>query len=86
MSSCRTYTDRLNPFHQVGHSLGGALSELDALFLTLHLDPSIHIKGVTFGTPRVGNPAWATLFDDKVDYNSQTQYSNGRLIYPLLLQ
>ncbi|KAI0765180.1 Alpha/Beta hydrolase protein [Fomes fomentarius] len=50
----------------VGHSLGGALAELDALFLTLNLDPSIHVKGVTFGTPRVGNPAWATLFDFKV--------------------
>ncbi|EJF58128.1 alpha/beta-hydrolase [Dichomitus squalens LYAD-421 SS1] len=50
----------------VGHSLGGALSELDALFFTLNLPSSVHVKAVTYGTPRVGNPAWATLFDSKV--------------------
>ncbi|KAI0646667.1 alpha/beta-hydrolase [Trametes meyenii] len=50
----------------VGHSLGGALAELDSLFLTLNLPSSIHIKAVTYGTPRVGNPAFASLFDAKV--------------------
>ncbi|KAI0751667.1 alpha/beta-hydrolase [Daedaleopsis nitida] len=50
----------------VGHSLGGALAELDAMFMTLNLPASVHVKAVTFGTPRVGNPAWATLFDSKV--------------------
>ncbi|KAI0699167.1 alpha/beta-hydrolase [Cerioporus squamosus] len=50
----------------VGHSLGGALAELDAMFMTLNLPSSVHVKGVTYGTPRVGNPAWATLFDSKV--------------------
>ncbi|KAF9241189.1 Alpha/Beta hydrolase protein [Melanogaster broomeanus] len=34
----------------VGHSLGGALAELDCM-------------GSPYGTPRVGNPAWASLFD-----------------------
>ena len=51
---------------QVGHSLGGALAELDALFMVMNLPSSIHVKGVTYGTPRVGNPAYATFFDSKV--------------------
>ncbi|OBZ71698.1 Lipase [Grifola frondosa] len=50
----------------VGHSLGGALAELDALFMTLNLPSSIHVKAVTYGTPRVGNPAFASLFDSEV--------------------
>ncbi|KAI0086523.1 alpha/beta-hydrolase [Irpex rosettiformis] len=50
----------------VGHSLGGALAELDALFLTLNLPSSVHIKSVTFGTPRVGNPEYAAFFDSRV--------------------
>ncbi|KAF8867722.1 alpha/beta-hydrolase [Gymnopilus junonius] len=35
----------------VGHSLGGALSELDSLFLTLNLPSSTSISAVTYGTP-----------------------------------
>ncbi|KJA29031.1 hypothetical protein HYPSUDRAFT_61869 [Hypholoma sublateritium FD-334 SS-4] len=50
----------------VGHSLGGALAELDSLFLTLNLPSSISIKAVTYGTPRVGAPAFAALIDSKV--------------------
>ncbi|THH01907.1 hypothetical protein EW026_g883 [Hermanssonia centrifuga] len=50
----------------VGHSLGGALAELDALFMTMNLPSNIHVKGVTYGTPRVGDPAFATFFDSKV--------------------
>ena len=51
---------------QIGHSLGGAVAELDSLFLTLNLPSDIHIKGVTYGTPRVGNKDFVTLFDQKV--------------------
>ncbi|KAG1822826.1 Alpha/Beta hydrolase protein [Suillus subaureus] len=50
----------------VGHSLGAALSEIECVFMALNLPSSIAIKGVTFGTPRVGNRAWAALFDSKV--------------------
>ncbi|KAH9485060.1 Lipase [Psilocybe cubensis] len=50
----------------VGHSLGGALSELDSLFLTLNLPSSTSIKAITYGTPRVGNPDFAQLIDSKV--------------------
>ncbi|KAJ3491707.1 hypothetical protein NLI96_g521 [Meripilus lineatus] len=49
-----------------GHSLGGALSELAALHMVLNLPSSIHVKAVTYGTPRVGNPAFASYFDSKV--------------------
>ncbi|KAF8893961.1 Alpha/Beta hydrolase protein [Infundibulicybe gibba] len=50
----------------IGHSLGGALAELDALFFTLNLPAGTAIKAVTYGTPRVGNPAFAQLIDSKV--------------------
>ncbi|KAI0771262.1 alpha/beta-hydrolase [Trametes elegans] len=50
----------------VGHSLGGALAELDSLFLTMQLSSDIHLKAVTYGTPRVGNKAFASLVDSKV--------------------
>lgn len=50
----------------VGHSLGGALAELDCVFMALNLPSSIAIKGVTYGTPRVGNTAWAALFDSLI--------------------
>ncbi|EIW78158.1 alpha beta-hydrolase [Coniophora puteana RWD-64-598 SS2] len=50
----------------VGHSLGAALAELECLYMTLNLPSDIHVKGQTYGTPRVGNPAYASLFDSKV--------------------
>jgi len=50
----------------VGHSLGGALAELDSLFMKLNLPEGTSIRGVTFGTPRVGNKDWATFFDSQV--------------------
>ena len=36
------------------------------MFFSLNLPPSIHVKAVTYGTPRVGNPAWAAFFDARV--------------------
>jgi len=47
----------------VGHSLGAAIAELDSLFMSMNLPAYINIMGRTFGTPRVGNPAYANLFD-----------------------
>ncbi|KAJ4475797.1 Alpha/Beta hydrolase protein [Lentinula aciculospora] len=46
----------------VGHSLGGALAEIDTVFFRLNI-PSANISAMTYGTPRVGNPAWAALVD-----------------------
>lgn len=34
--------------------------------LTLNLPEGTNIRGVTLGTPRVGNPAWSTYFDSQV--------------------
>jgi len=50
----------------IGHSLGGALAELDSLFLTLNLPSTTSVRAMTYGTPRVGNPAFAQLIDAKV--------------------
>ncbi|KAJ7176008.1 alpha beta-hydrolase [Mycena filopes] len=50
----------------IGHSLGGALAELDALSLRLILDPAVGVNAVTFGTPRVGTPDFVSFFDSKV--------------------
>ena len=60
---------------QIGHSLGGALAELDALFLTLNLPSTIQVRGVTYGTPRVGNAPFAQLLDSKVDLCTQLFFS-----------
>ena len=61
--------------YQVGHSLGGALAELDSLFMAMNLPSSIHVKGVTYGTPRVGNPAYAAFFDSKVRNVGSAHYA-----------
>jgi hypothetical protein len=42
-----------------GHSLGGSLAELTAVDLAVSLD--LPVRSYTFGTPRVGNEAWAAL-------------------------
>ena len=34
--------------------------------MTLNLPSGTSVRGVTFGTPRVGNPAWAAFFDSRV--------------------
>ncbi|KAJ8454174.1 hypothetical protein ONZ45_g19406 [Pleurotus djamor] len=50
----------------VGHSLGGAIALLDAVYLPLHLPSSTVFKTVTYGMPRVGNQAFATYVDSHV--------------------
>jgi len=46
----------------VGHSLGGALAELDSLYMKLNLPAETTIRGVTFGTPASGTkPGPASL-------------------------
>jgi hypothetical protein len=51
-----------NTITTVGHSLGGALAEIDAVFFRLNI-PDAKIISRTYGTPRVGNPQWADYFD-----------------------
>lgn len=50
----------------VGHSLGAALSLLDAIFLPLHLPAGTQFKYVGYGLPRVGNQAFANYVDQHV--------------------
>ncbi|EGN98358.1 hypothetical protein SERLA73DRAFT_161166 [Serpula lacrymans var. lacrymans S7.3] len=66
----------------IGHSLGGALSELECMFMALNLPSSIAIQGVTYGTPRVGNPAWASLFDSKI--GNFSRINNEKDIVPIV--
>ncbi|KAJ3999235.1 hypothetical protein F5050DRAFT_1709861 [Lentinula boryana] len=47
---------------KIGHSLGGALAETDTIFFRFNI-PSASISAMTYGTPRVGNHAWAALVD-----------------------
>ncbi|KAJ6616059.1 Alpha/Beta hydrolase protein, partial [Mycena sp. CBHHK59/15] len=46
-----------------GHSLGAAISLLDAIFLKQQLPSNTSIEVVGFGRPRVGNPTFATWVD-----------------------
>ncbi|KDN47053.1 hypothetical protein RSAG8_03830, partial [Rhizoctonia solani AG-8 WAC10335] len=50
----------------IGHSLGGAIATLDALYFKLNLPSTVSIKAVTFGLPRVGNQDFANLIDSKI--------------------
>ncbi|KIY63329.1 lipase [Cylindrobasidium torrendii FP15055 ss-10] len=49
----------------VGHSLGAALSLLDAAYLPLHL-PNANFRYIGFALPRVGNQEWADYLDSNV--------------------
>ena len=59
----------------VGHSLGGALATLCALTAKLSLKSKVVVDCVTFGSPRVGNGAFATLFNELVDMSKR--FVNG---------
>lgn len=64
------------------HSLGAALSLLDAVYLQLHLPASTSIKYVGYGVPRVGNPAWAKWTDAHV--TDLTHINNKQDPVPIL--
>jgi hypothetical protein len=49
----------------VGHSLGAALSLLDAVFLSLQL-PNVNVKIVGYAMPRVGNQDFANFVDSQL--------------------
>jgi hypothetical protein len=50
----------------IGHSLGGAIAEMDTLMMRLNLPENIAVKGITFGTPRLGSPEFAQFFNSKI--------------------
>jgi predicted lipase len=47
----------------VDHSLGGAISLLEAVYLSRNLPSTTTIKAFLYGQPRVGNPAFANYVD-----------------------
>ncbi|CAE6471347.1 unnamed protein product [Rhizoctonia solani] len=70
-----------NSITLTGHSLGGAISLLDSLYLSLNL-PSATIKTVTHGMPRVGNSEFADLIDNKVP--DLSRITNMKDLIPIL--
>lgn len=51
-----------------GHSLGGALGTLASVQFGLE-NPNVPITCITFGSPRVGNSSFATMFDRCVQHS-----------------
>jgi len=64
----------------VGHSLGAAISLIDLVYLSLQL-PSVTVKHVGYGQPRVGNQAWANYLDA---HFSVTHINNKEDLVPIL--
>jgi hypothetical protein len=65
----------------VGHSLGGAIANLDAIYLKLQI-PSISVKIITYGQPRVGNQAFADYMD--ANFPDLTRVTNQRDLIPIV--
>lgn len=61
---------------QAGHSLGGAIAEIDSLFFALNI-PGVSIKTMTYGTPRVGNLEFAQLIDFYVRFTTPSPPSRA---------
>lgn len=52
------------------------------MFMKLNLPARTTVRGITFGTPRVGNEAWAAFFDSQVaDF---TRMNNKRDPVPIV--
>ncbi|EIN06272.1 lipase [Punctularia strigosozonata HHB-11173 SS5] len=66
----------------VGHSLGGAIALLDAVYLPLHLPSTTTFQTVVYGLPRVGNQAFADYVDAHV--TALTHINNEEDIVPIL--
>lgn len=56
----------------IGHSLGAAISTLDAVYLMLWLPSSTQLRVIIHGSPRVGNQAFANYVDAEVCAFSST--------------
>ena len=52
----------VNKIFITGHSLGAAISSLQAVFLKEMLGDTVDIKVRIYGLPRVGNLDWAYVF------------------------
>ena len=69
----------------VGHSLGGGLASLAALYFT-ECYYNIPIKCVTFGSPRVGNRRFVKLFNKKVDSYRYVNHTDPIPSFPLAVR
>jgi hypothetical protein len=58
----------------VGHSLGAAISLLDAVYLPLWLPSTTNFKTIVYGLPRVGNKQFA----DYVDAHATLTHINNK--------
>ncbi|KAF0896170.1 hypothetical protein E2562_019663 [Oryza meyeriana var. granulata] len=63
------------PINVVGHSMGGALASFCALDLSVKYG-SQEVQLMTFGQPRVGNPAFAAYFSDQVPRTIRVTHQN----------
>ena len=57
---------KVNKILITGHSLGAAISSLQAVFLKEKLGSKVDIKVRIYGLPRVGNLDWAYVFSPPV--------------------
>ncbi|KAJ4473289.1 lipase [Lentinula edodes] len=64
-----------------GHSLGAAISLLDALYLSVQV-PSATVNFIGYGLPRVGNQAFANLMDSK--FPNLVHINNKEDIVPIV--
>jgi hypothetical protein len=51
-----------------GHSLGSSLASLGAFHFSFKF-PEMHIECITFGSPRVGNHAFVTMFEERIKHH-----------------
>ncbi|KAF8508907.1 Alpha/Beta hydrolase protein [Gautieria morchelliformis] len=66
----------------VGHSLGAAISLIDAIYLPLHLPSTTIFKFVGYGLPRVGNQAFASYLD--AHFPDLTHINNKEDVVPIV--
>ncbi|KAK7437361.1 hypothetical protein VKT23_018606 [Stygiomarasmius scandens] len=72
--------NNVNSVTIVGHSLGGALAVLESIYLPLHISGPT-FKTVTYGTPRIGNAAFADYVDAHTDL---TRVNNKEDLIPIV--
>ncbi|XP_025828534.1 lipase-like [Panicum hallii] len=63
------------PINVVGHSMGGALASFCALDLSVKFG-SQEVELMTFGQPRIGNPAFAAYFSAQVPRTIRVTHQN----------
>jgi hypothetical protein len=60
-----------------GHSLGAAVSLLDALYLRMQLGSDVKITSTQFGLPRAGNPEFADFVEQTLGKDNFKFFING---------